>query len=177
MLMLAFAKDLDSADMTLLNVGLGNLSDRLTLLEVIAHRNVDRREPPGGGGDGVDNATATADQNPFTCRAGRDSSDDAPCQRGRQSQANHECQNPVERFGNADQMVKLFGRCGSLQRYGTECSLRLLSHTVILRFRLDPRIGMSGASNAGFSRIYTAYPCSPGRIIHQSQCRTTKPEG
>jgi hypothetical protein len=45
MLMLALAKDLDGADVALLDIGLGDLSDRLTLLNVIADRNVDRREP------------------------------------------------------------------------------------------------------------------------------------
>ncbi len=177
MLTLAFAKDLDSAGVALLDIGLGDLGDRLALHDVIAHRNIDRRQPSGGSGYGVDDATATADQNPLTSRAGRNSSDDAPCQRGRQSQANHERQNPVERFGNADQVIKLFGRCGSLQRHRTECQLRPLSHTVVLRFTLDPRIGISGASNGGFSRMYTAYPRSPCWIIHQSRCRTTKPEG
>src|ERR1700682_1944685 len=170
MLMLAFAKDLDSAGVALLDVGLGDLADRLTLHAVTAHRNVDRREPSGGSGDGIDDATATADQNPLASRAGRNSSDDAPCQRGCESQANHERQNPVEWFGNADQVVKLFGRCGSLQRHGAECPLRLLSHTVVLQFALDPRTGISGASNGGFSRIYTAYPCSLCGIIHQSRC-------
>ena len=87
MLMLAFAKDLDSAGVALLDVGLGDLSDRLTLHDVIAHRNVDRREPSGGCGDRIDDPTAITDQNPFAGRAGRNSADDAPCQRGRESQA------------------------------------------------------------------------------------------
>ena len=66
MLALALVKDLDGAGVALLDIGLSDLGDRLALRDVIADRNVDRREPACGSGDGIDDAAATADQNPLT---------------------------------------------------------------------------------------------------------------
>ena len=161
MLALAFVKDLDGAGVTLLDIGLRDLGDRLTLLDVIAYRDADRRELSGRIGDRIDNAAAIADQNPLAGHTGRNPPDDAPCERGHQSQTDHECQNPVERFGNADQVVELLGRCGSLQRDGAERPLRRFGHPLILRITADPRAGRSGAYNDDFCRKYTALSLLP----------------
>src|ERR1700733_8355973 len=120
MLALAFVKNLDGAGVTLLNIGLGDLSDRLASRDVITYRDANRREPSRCIGDRIDNTAAIADQNPLSGRTGRNSSDAAPCEGCRQSQTNHEGENPIKRLGDADKVIELFRRCGSLQRDGAK---------------------------------------------------------
>jgi len=169
MFALAFAKDLDSAGVALLDVGLDDFRDRLSLLDVIAYRDVNGCKLSRGIGHRVDNPTAIADQNSLTGHTRRNPPDDAPCERGRQSQTNHEGQNPIKRFGDVDEVVKLFGRCGSLQRGGAECPLRQLGHRLILRLTVEQRRGAYGDR---ICQKYTASTCFRWRIVHKSQCPT-----
>ena len=87
--MLAFllVEHLDGARVALLDVGLNDLRDRLSLGDVITDHDADRRQPAGGGGSRLDDAATAADQNPLTGGAGRDAPDDAPCQRGDEGNA------------------------------------------------------------------------------------------
>jgi len=123
-----FVEDFDGSSVALLDVGLNDLRDRLALGDMIADGDADRCQSAGGGGSRFDHATAAADQNPFAGGAGGDTPDDPPCQRGDKRTANDEYDDPVERPGNADQVVELFGRRRSLQRYGAKCPLRQIGH-------------------------------------------------
>jgi hypothetical protein len=160
MLALAFVKNLDGAAVTLLDIGLGDLGDRLALLDVITDRDADRREPSGRIGDRIDDTAAIADQNPFSRHTGRNPPDDAPNEGGRQSQTDHAGENPVKRPGNADKMVELFGRYGSLQRDGAKGPLRQLGHAFALRFTAEPCKGAPDKNSDRTCQKCTASPCS-----------------
>jgi hypothetical protein len=119
----ALAKHLDSAGVTLTNVGLDDLGERLALHHVIANRDVDRREPACRIGNRFDNLAAAADQNPLTGGAGRNPSDHPPGERSDKRHANDRYQDPVRRLCNLNEVVELFGRRGALQRHGSKCPL------------------------------------------------------
>jgi hypothetical protein len=97
-------------------MGLGDLSDRLASQDVITYRDANRRELSCCIRDRIDNTAAIADQNPLSGHTGRNPPDDAPCEDCRQSQTNHEGENPIKRLGDADKVIELLRRCGSLQR-------------------------------------------------------------
>src|SRR5258707_1393749 len=124
MFALALAKDSSRVGLFLLDIGLDDASNGLALRDVIAHRHFDRRQSSCCGGHGIYDAATTADQKALAKRPGRDSPKDAPCERGGQAKANDDREDPVERFGNIDELVQLFRRRGSLQRDGTKCPLR-----------------------------------------------------
>jgi hypothetical protein len=121
-------EDFDGTRVTLLNVGLNDLCDRLPLGDMITDGNADRRQSAGGSGSRFDNPTTAADQNSFTGGARRDTPDDAPRKRGDKGHTDDEDQDPVKWSGNSNEMIKLFGRCGPFQRYCAKCALRKVGH-------------------------------------------------
>lgn len=110
MFVLALAKDSNGVGLFLLDIGLDDVSNGLTLRDVIAYGDVDRRQSSCRCGHGIHDATATADQKSLAERPGRDSPYDAPCERGGQAEANDDRQDPVERFGNINELIQLFRR-------------------------------------------------------------------
>jgi hypothetical protein len=123
-----FVEHLDGARVLLLNVGLDDLGDRLSLGDVITDHDADRRQPAGGRRSRFDDAAAAADQDSLTGGAGRDAPDDTPGHRRDEGNANDEDDDPVERSGDADEVIKLLGRCGALQRHGAKRALRHVAH-------------------------------------------------
>jgi len=150
MLTLFFVKHFDRTGVTLLNVGLHDLRDRLALRDVVADGDADRRQSSGRGGSRFDDAAAAADQNSFAGGAGGDPPDDAPNQRGDEGDADDEDQDPVKRPGNTDEVVELLRRCGALQCHGTKCPLRQVGH--LPRSFGEPRTLPPVASHRWFGR-------------------------
>jgi len=91
---------------------------------MIADHDTDRRQSAGSRRRRFNDATTAANQDSFPSGAGRDAAYDTPRHGGDESNANDEYNDPVKRPGNANEVVKLFRRCGSLQRNGTKYPLR-----------------------------------------------------
>ena len=125
--------DFDRAAVALLDVGLGDAGDRLALRHVVPEADLDRGQPTGRGRHGVDHATIPADQNTLSQRARRNPPDHAPGERARDRQQSDECQNPIERLGDSDEMIQLFRRGCPLQRNRPEYPLRRSVHRVAVQ--------------------------------------------
>src|SRR6202012_1628882 len=93
--------------MALFYVRLSDLSDRLALRDVIADRYLESKKPPRGCRDRIDYAAACTDQNSFAGGTSGNLTDHSPHKRCGQGQTHHASQNPVRRFGNADEFVQL----------------------------------------------------------------------
>ena len=78
MLAHAFLMHLESIAVALLAVGLSNPRDHLASRNAFVHGDIDRFEAPCRSGDGVDDLTATDNQNAVTGSPRRNLADQAP---------------------------------------------------------------------------------------------------
>ena len=130
---LALLEHFDRRLVLLFDVGLNDLGDRLTQLDVVADRDGNGLEPAGSSGYRVDHVAAIADQDSLAGDAGGHASENAPHQRGRHRNEDHQRDNPVGGPGDDDKMIKLLGRGRTVECRGAKCPLRLGGRPPILR--------------------------------------------